>query len=73
VEKYRFLRPVKFNEAGTRIMSRLYIVAMSLLTVVGVMSVMAAADTTGRIIGAMMAVAGFAGVVAGIMSRRKKE
>lgn len=52
-------------------MSRTFIAVMSLLAVVGVMSFAASADTTGRVIGIVMFVAGIGGVFAAIMSRRK--
>ncbi|XAS68410.1 hypothetical protein V3C33_03560 [Micrococcaceae bacterium Sec5.7] len=54
-------------------MNRLYIVAMSLLAVAGVMSVMAATDTTGRVIGIVITASGLAGVFAAIMSRKKNK
>ncbi len=54
-------------------MSRFYMVVMSLLAVVGVMSFAAATDTTGRAIGIVMFVAGLGGVFAAIMSRRKSK
>lgn len=52
-------------------MNRTYMVAMSLLAVAGAMSVAAATDTAGRIIGVLMCLAGLLGVFAAIMSRRK--
>lgn len=54
-------------------LNRFYIAAMSLLTVAGVMSVAAASDTTGRVIGVVITLSGLVGVFAGIMSRRKKK
>lgn len=54
-------------------MNRTYIVAMSLLVVVGVMLFSAAPDLTTRVIAIVMLVAGLGGVVVAIMSRRSRK